>query len=72
MTGQEKDALAHLEVRLFGLDGEGGAIGDINARLEPVTEFYQQALGVLRVIKWLGASFLLVAIVGAARLSGLL
>ncbi|MEK0430294.1 MAG: hypothetical protein RL139_98 [Gemmatimonadota bacterium] len=72
MTGVERDALAHLEVRLFGLDGEGGAIGDINARLQPVTEFYQQALGVMRLFRFLGVGFLVTAIFGVAKASGLL
>lgn len=48
MTGPERDAIAHLDARLFGLDssGDGGAMGRIEERLAKVED---------RIAKWDGA-----------------
>ncbi len=65
--GNKIDALTQsvssLELRLFGLDGEHGAIGDLNAKIDPVVAFYQRATGVL-----LALGFVFAALGGLAAL----
>lgn len=70
MTGSERVEVAELarrfdrlERRLFGEDGdgEGGALGTLNRRIDPLIVFYQRVTGVAVVVTFLGVIVGLVA-----------
>lgn len=50
MTSSERDELAHLNVRLFGLDGSGGLAGDVQEIKEELAEWR----GAIRIVKAAG------------------
>jgi hypothetical protein len=51
MTSDERDRLAALEVRLFGLDGEGGLYGKVVAIETEVSEWR----GAMRLVRGVSA-----------------
>lgn len=53
MTGHERDEIAALSVRLFGLDGTGGLYGDVQDIKNELAEWR----GAIRLVK-AGASIL--------------
>lgn len=63
MTGSERVEVAELarrfdrlERRLFGDDGdgEGGALGSLNRRIDPLIVFYQRVTGIAVVVTFIG------------------
>lgn len=51
MTRDERDELAQLNVRLFGLDGTGGLYGDVQEIKGELAEWR----GAIRIVKYAGS-----------------
>ena len=51
MTRDERDELAQLNVRLFGLDGQGGLYGDVQEIKSELAEWR----GAVRILKYAGS-----------------
>lgn len=56
MTGSERDAIAVLDARLFGLDGsgEGGAIGRIENRVNRIEATMNRWIGAIALAAFVG------------------
>jgi hypothetical protein len=73
MTGAERSELADLNARLFGLDGEHGALGSIEVRLTAIEGKLNRWDGAISLVKAAasvlgvgGIALILAALVNAA------
>ena len=73
MNATDRNEVAQLRADLLGEDGTAtteGVLYEIRREFRPALTFYQRASGVLAVVRWLGPTSVIGALVGILWIAG--